>query len=122
VRTHLDTFADVAGLLDGFFPAGDGGAHTVADSGEPVSRTDDMAPAVLAAVLAELEALNAWTEAEVAAAIRQGGSRAGVKGRALFEPLRRALTGREHGPPLPAVAVVQGQQAVTARLRRALSQ
>jgi glutamyl-tRNA synthetase len=40
-----------------------------------------------------------------------------VKGRALFEPLRLALTGREHGPPLPAVIIVQGRDGVLARLR-----
>jgi glutamyl-tRNA synthetase len=122
VRTHLETFADIARLLGGFFPAGDGGARAPADSGEPVSPAGDPARAVLAAVLSELEALNAWTELEATAAIRQAGSRAGVKGRALFEPLRRALTAREHGPPLPAVVVVQGREAVIARLRQALSQ
>jgi glutamyl-tRNA synthetase len=53
-------------------------------------------------------------------AIQKIGAESGVKGRALYEPLRRALTGREHGPPLAAVLYVQGRDTVLRHLNDAL--
>ena len=40
----------------------------------------------------------------------------GRKGKALFMPLRRALTGREHGPDLSAILPILGRQEILARL------
>jgi len=42
----------------------------------------------------------------------------GRKGKALFMPLRLALTGREHGPELKAVLPLLGREALLARLGR----
>ncbi|WP_150286699.1 glutamate--tRNA ligase [Rhabdaerophilum calidifontis] len=50
----------------------------------------------------------AWTQALQA--------RTGRKGRALFMPLRLALTGREHGPELRAVLPLLGRSRVLSRL------
>jgi nondiscriminating glutamyl-tRNA synthetase len=108
VRSHLETFMDIAGQVAGFFPSAAGaGAAAPAEGEQPVLR----------AVHAALEGLDVWDEAAVAQAVRAGGAASGVKGRALFGALRLALTGREHGPPLPAVIVVQGRDQVLARLR-----
>lgn len=41
---------------------------------------------------------------------------AGRKGRALFAPLRRALTGRDHGPEMAALLPLIGRDAALARL------
>ena len=41
----------------------------------------------------------------------------GRKGRALFQPLRLALTGEEHGPELAALLPLMGQERVGTRLR-----
>jgi glutamyl-tRNA synthetase len=41
----------------------------------------------------------------------------GAKGRALFHPLRLALTGREHGPELKALLPLIGPEKAAARLR-----
>jgi glutamyl-tRNA synthetase len=49
-----------------------------------------------------------WTDAVKAAT--------GVKGRALFMPLRLALTGRDHGPELAALLPLIGQRRARARL------
>jgi glutamyl-tRNA synthetase len=49
-----------------------------------------------------------WTEAVKAAT--------GLKGRALFMPLRRALTARDHGPELAALLPLIGAARVRARL------
>lgn len=43
----------------------------------------------------------------------------GRKGKALFLPLRRALTGRDHGPDMAALLPLIGQDAAIARLRAA---
>lgn len=49
-----------------------------------------------------------WTKAVAAAT--------GAKGRALFHPLRLALTGQEHGPELKKLLPLIGRAKVTARL------
>jgi glutamyl-tRNA synthetase len=41
---------------------------------------------------------------------------AGIKGKALFQPLRLALTGREHGPELKLLLPLIGQARAMARL------
>jgi len=43
----------------------------------------------------------------------------GRKGKALFLPLRQALTGRDHGPDMGALLPLIGQDAAVERLRRA---
>lgn len=45
----------------------------------------------------------------------------GRKGKELFMPLRRALTGQEHGPELAALLPVWGPQEVKSRLEQAVS-
>ena len=51
----------------------------------------------------------AWTAAV--------GATAGKKGRALFHPLRLALTGREQGPEMAGMLPLIGRDKVLARLR-----
>ncbi|RMH59798.1 MAG: glutamate--tRNA ligase, partial [Zetaproteobacteria bacterium] len=53
-----------------------------------------------------------WTSA-----LRQA---TGRKGRALFLPLRLALTGRTHGPEMRAVVAFLGKDGVACRLRDVL--
>ena len=43
----------------------------------------------------------------------------GRKGKALFLPLRRALTGRDHGPDMAALLPLIGRDRALARLRAA---
>ena len=43
--------------------------------------------------------------------------RTGRKGKALFRPLRLALTAREHGPPLPHLIPIMGREKVSGRLQ-----
>jgi nondiscriminating glutamyl-tRNA synthetase len=58
---------------------------------------------------AALDALAEWTANGIKSAIQQVGARLGVKGRDLFQPIRAALTGRTHGPELPALAEFLGK-------------
>ncbi len=46
----------------------------------------------------------------------------GRKGKQLFMPLRKALTGQSHGPDMPALFQLMGETTVRARLERALNQ
>lgn len=107
IRTHLSRFGEINEQLEPYFPGGS--AYTPDESARNVIRT----------AADVLEQTSDWDEATLNAAIRQAGQQAGAKGKALFEPLRRALTGREHGPPLPAVLVVQGRDNVLKTLREA---
>ena len=43
----------------------------------------------------------------------------GRKGRGLFMPLRKALTGQEHGPDMGALLPLIGREAVERRLSKA---
>nr|WP_156885225.1 glutamate--tRNA ligase [Acidihalobacter ferrooxydans] len=86
---------------------------------EPAAQSE-LAAAPVALFEAALQCLPAhdgdfrgWTKAV--------GAAAGVKGRALFMPLRAALTGHTHGPEMARVFPLLGQQRVAQRLRAALA-
>jgi nondiscriminating glutamyl-tRNA synthetase len=104
VRTHLATFSDINEQLEGFRAV----APAATEPGP-----------VVAAAHALLAGLDAWTEPALKEAIQQVGRDTGARGRELYEPLRRALTGREHGPPLAAVLFVQGRELALSRLAAA---
>ncbi|HEX7050088.1 MAG TPA: glutamate--tRNA ligase [Longimicrobiales bacterium] len=116
VRTHLSTFSDINDHLDAFIPTLDEAGVAARDAlrERPEART------VLEAVHDRIAALDTWSPEAIDAAIRSGGAETGMRGRALFEPLRIALTGRPHGPPLPAVAFVLGRGPVLDLLTAAL--
>ncbi len=59
------------------------------------------------------------TAEEFKAALSAAGKQVGAKGKELFMPVRAALTGRTHGPELPAVAAILGRETVVTRLRGA---
>ncbi|HEX7120449.1 MAG TPA: glutamate--tRNA ligase [Longimicrobiales bacterium] len=108
VRSHLSTLSEINDHLDPFVPTLDAEGAARRDA----LRGDDGARRVLRAVRARLARLDAWDDAAIDAAVREAGREVGARGRALFEPLRIALTGREHGPPLAKVAVVLGRASV----------
>ena len=70
--------------------------------------TDPAFLAEAAACLPDVLDWKAWTDAVKA--------RTGAKGRALFMPLRQALTGLDHGPDMAALLPLIGQEAVKKRL------
>ncbi len=71
---------------------------------------------VLAAA-AELLPVELGDESGFAAWIEALKARTGLKGKALFHPLRLALTGREHGPELKHLLPLLGRARALARLR-----
>jgi glutamyl-tRNA synthetase len=77
------------------------------------------AAAVCAAAARALASLADWRADGVKSAIQTLAPALGVKGRALFQPIRAALTGRTHGPELPLVAELLGRERCVERLERA---
>ena len=115
VRGNLTTLADLAGELAPLLaerPALD--ADAAAALAAPGARE------VCAACAAELAALAEWNADGVKSAIRSVGTRLGRKGRELYQPARAALTGRTHGPELPALAVWLGRERCVTRLEAAV--
>ena len=76
---------------------------------------------LLQAALAEMPA-EPWSPETWSAWTRAIGAATGRKGKALFLPLRRALTGEEHGPELKTFLPVIGRARAEARLRASLGQ
>jgi nondiscriminating glutamyl-tRNA synthetase len=72
-----------------------------------------------APALAALQRLADWPadEAGLKAALKDAQKTSGVKGADFFMPLRLALTGAEHGPELPKLLLLLGQDRCLARLR-----
>lgn len=71
------------------------------------------------AFLARAAALLAWSEqpwADLTAALK---AETGRKGRELFQPLRQALTGRDHGPDMAELLPLIGEAGARERLARA---
>ena len=90
--------------MAGLFP---GGSVGLPENAQPI----------LLAAIEILEQMETWERKSIDDAIRQIGRETGARGPALYQPLRIALTGREHGPALGAVLVVQGRETVLAALR-----
>ncbi|ONF96665.1 glutamate--tRNA ligase [Sphingomonas jeddahensis] len=72
------------------------------------------------AAAAEAAAAIDWAADPWQALTAQLKQRTGRKGKALFLPLRRALTGRDHGPDMAALLPLIGRDRAVARLRQAV--
>jgi glutamyl-tRNA synthetase len=92
---------------------------TTAGSASTTASFDDAQTRVIAAAAATLSDVD-WSEAGLQQALKQIGSSAGAKGRALYEPLRRAITGEEHGPPFVPLLLVRGREDVLRRINNSL--
>lgn len=108
IRSHLSVYSDVNDHLDAFVPTLDEEAERARDG----LLADADAQRVLDAVRDRLATLETWDDGSIGDALRTVGQAIGVRGRALYGPVRIALTGREHGPPLPVIAKVLGRAAV----------
>ncbi len=83
---------------------------------EPPAAGEDRAfLAEAAAVAAQLD----WTDSPWPALVAALQAASGRRGKALFHPLRRALTGRDSGPEMAALLPLIGREKAIARLRAA---
>lgn len=85
------------------------------------SLREESAAEVIRVAAEEVERVEVWERGAVEEAVNCIADRAGAGGRALYHPLRAALTGELQGPDLSGVIWVQGRRRATARLRRALA-
>jgi len=104
IRSRLSTFAGIRDAMAELEP-----------TAESVSLDADALPALRAAIEV-FGSLPTWDLASLEPALKQASKRAGVRGASFYVPLRRALTGRDHGPALAAVLLVQGKLDVLRRL------
>jgi len=113
LRKRISILSEAEGQLASFLNplAGERRAARAAALADPAARQ------AITAVRARLEARPKWTAADVDAAIRGAGKDIGIRGRALFQPVRLALTGEEHGPELGRVAYLLGRERALARLK-----
>lgn len=107
VRSHLSAFSEIREHL-GPFLGPDGPPAPAPESAE-----------VLGAVRDALADVTRWEPDAVRAALKTAGAAVGAGGRSLYGPVRQALTGSDHGPPLAAVIAVQGRDRVLDRLEQA---
>ncbi len=100
VKPNLNRFNEVADL-----------AKIVTGPVTPVIEDPAFAAAALEVLpeVIDAGAWSAWT-----AAVKE---KTGAKGKALFMPLRLALTGQPHGPDMAALAPLIGREAIVARLK-----
>jgi glutamyl-tRNA synthetase len=113
-----DFWLAVRGNLDLFREVRDWWAVVSSDIlplGEP-------ADAALLRAAAETLPEEPWNEATWPAWTAELAQRSGRKGKALYQPLRRALTGEDHGPDLKAFLPLIGRARALSRLRRAADQ
>lgn len=129
VRTHLSKLSDIARELAPFFPqeALPPGVAAVArvsnggqDAGPDVGGAPDSAgrsdSAPIVALRTGLAELADWDPDSLGVALKSAIAQSGVRGKAFYEPVRLALTGHPHGPPLVAVLRVQGRARVLGAL------
>jgi nondiscriminating glutamyl-tRNA synthetase len=116
VRGNLATLADLPAELTALL-----GDPPPLDPDAAAVLADPDAAARCGALAADLDALAQWSAEGFKSALLSFGKRTGIKGRDLFQPVRCALTGRTHGPELPAVAAWLGHERCVARLRAAAS-
>src|SRR5690606_36351721 len=117
VRTHLSTFSDINEHLAPFVSPLDDAGRAARDAAlaAPEARS------VIEAARRRLGELEPWDEGTVGEAVRAVGREVGTSGRRLYEPLRLALIGQPHGPPLAATAFVLGRAVTLQRLDEALA-
>lgn len=114
-----------AGMDAAAWDAVRGNVERVADAGEWWQVvTGPIAPAELsdedrafARTAADVAGTMAWDDAPWATLTTALKAATGRKGKALFLPLRLALTGREHGPDMAAMLPLIGRERAVARLR-----
>lgn len=115
VRSHMAALGDIDDALAPLYPA----AGVLEREAESMA-SDPGAQAAARTARSALEGVP-WEEDALGAAIRNAGREAGLKGAALFHPVRRALTGATSGPELGKILVALGRDEVLARLEAVLA-
>ncbi|MGE0161026.1 MAG: glutamate--tRNA ligase [Gemmatimonadales bacterium] len=115
LRTRLSTYGDVNEHLGLLYPP-----ETESAEKRRALGADPAVRPVLEAVRARLTAQEEWEAVALDQAVRAAGADAGVKGAALFHPVRVLLIGTEKGPDLGKILAAIGPDEADRRLRQAL--
>jgi len=115
IRTRLTTFGEVNTHLALIFPD-----HATMTAGWAELSGEEDVEATLRAVQDQLASVENWDEETLSTAVREAGRIAGVRGRALFHPVRLALTGARKGPDLGKVLSGIGPVRAAERLTQAV--
>lgn len=81
---------------------------------------EEQVPKVLHSFAQAVEALEEWNRESIKAALKQVQKETGCRGRALFMPVRVAVTGEIHGPDLNSSLFLLGKDKVLQRLKHLL--
>jgi glutamyl-tRNA synthetase len=115
LRTRLSTYADINEHLGLLYPP----ESESADKRRALGADPAVRP-VLEAVRARLALQPEWEPLALDQAVRAAGADAGVKGAALFHPLRVLLIGNEKGPDLGKILAAIGRDEAHRRVQQAL--
>ena len=83
------------------------------------SLRDPSVPRLLGTVRARLAEVSDWSGEEALRAVGEAGKEVGARGRALFMPVRAALTGETQGPEMADVLEIQGKDTALRVLAQA---
>jgi nondiscriminating glutamyl-tRNA synthetase len=115
LRTRLSTYADINEHLGLLYPPEDESADKRRALG-----ADPAVRPVIEAVRARLALQPKWEAVALDQAVRAAGTDAGVKGAALFHPVRVLLIGSEKGPDLGKILAAIGRDEAHRRVQQAL--
>ena len=111
---NLPSFSRIEGEIAPFRP----GIPAIAgEAREAVAGAREL----LSACLVSLGECEEWSAASIGGRIKELGARLQVKGKALYMPLRAAVTGSLHGPDLSRVMEIRGKESVLRAIRSALA-
>lgn len=71
-------------------------------------------------LLTKIQSLSFDDATEIESLIKDLGKKLGIKGKALFMPIRIATTGEAHGPSLPVSMLLLGKDVITKRLNETI--
>ncbi|NQX49389.1 glutamate--tRNA ligase [Paenibacillus tritici] len=111
-QEQMNAASDIVGLSDLFFRS-----HLELETEAAQVLAEAQVPEVLSAFLAKVEAAEDFSAANMAVLIKEVQKETGHKGKALFMPIRVALTGQMHGRDLNATLALLGRERVIERLK-----
>lgn len=112
IRSRLQTFSDLAPALELLYP----GAEVLRRAREEIRAEGEDAIEVVRGTRARLGSLGTFQADALNRAVREWGKEAGVRGPALFHPVRMAVMAARSGPDLGLVMAGLGRVEVLARL------
>ncbi|MEK4292917.1 glutamate--tRNA ligase [Paenibacillus sp. FSL R5-0914] len=111
-QEQMNSASDIVELSELFFRS-----HLELETEAAQVLAESQVPEVLSAFLAKVEACQDFSASNMAVLIKEVQKETGHKGKALFMPIRVALTGQTHGRDLNITIALLGQNRVIERLK-----